>query len=274
MPMRIPILTYHSNNITGNDYDVNDHVALADDLRLIHRRGLRIVPLARVVDALLGEVPESAVEGAVAISFDDGSWFDWYDIEHPTCGPQRGFAGILREFAMETGARVHATSFVIVSPTARTQLDQTCLIGRSWWGDEWWPEAQREGLLAIESHSWDHNHHTLPATAQREQNKGTFRTIDTYADADAEIRQASDWLDRHCAPHRASLFAYPYGESNAYLVEEYLPQHASLHRLRAAFDTEPRPIEMSSQRWRLPRYVCGSHWKTPAELERILDEAR
>ena len=48
--MRVPILTYHSNNISGNDYASNDHVALAADLRLIHDRGLRIVPLARVVD--------------------------------------------------------------------------------------------------------------------------------------------------------------------------------------------------------------------------------
>ena len=31
--MRVPILTYHSNNVSGNDYASNDHVALAADLR-------------------------------------------------------------------------------------------------------------------------------------------------------------------------------------------------------------------------------------------------
>lgn len=271
--MRVPVLAYHSVNIAGNDYAGNDHVALAADLRHVHRRGLRVVPLARVVDALLGEAPESALENAVAISFDDGSWFDWHDLDHPSCGPQRGFAGILRDFAAETGAPVHATSFVIVSPAARAELDRTCLVGRGWWGDDWWPAAQREGLIAIESHSWDHNHDTLAKTVQRAQAKGTFRTIDTWADADAEIRRAADWLDAFCAPHRANLLAWPYGESNAYLVEDYLPRHAAEHRVRAAFGTEPRPLEAASERWNLPRYVCGHDWKSPREFGRLLDDA-
>jgi hypothetical protein len=269
--MRVPVLTYHSNNISGNAYASNDHVALAADLRLIRRRGLRIVPLARVVDVLLGEAPPSEVENAVALSFDDGSWFDWHDLDHPTCGAQRGFAGILRDFAAETGAFVHATSFVIASPQARTILDRTCLVGRGWWRDDWWPVAQREGLITIESHSWDHNHHTLPITVQREQHKGTFRTIDTHADADAEIRRAGDWLDALLAPHRASLFAYPYGESNDYLVEEYLPRFGDEHRLRAAFATQPAPVEATSNRWLLPRYVCGPDWRSTQDLQRILD---
>ena len=108
--MRVPVLAYHSNNVSGNDYADNDHVALATDLRLLARLGLRVVPLATVVDVLLGDAPASAVEGAVALSFDDGSWFDWHDIDHPTWGPQRGFAGILRDFAAESGAPVHATT--------------------------------------------------------------------------------------------------------------------------------------------------------------------
>lgn len=271
--MRVPVLTYHSNNVSGNDYASNDHVALAQDLREIHRHGLRIVPLARVVDVLLGEAPRATVENSIALSFDDGSWFDWHDIEHPTCGMQRSFAGVLRDFAAETGAAVHATSFVIVSPEARSTLDETCLVGRGWWGDDWWPAAQNEGLIAIESHSWDHNHHTLPVTVQREQHKGTFRTIDSHADADAEIRQASDWLDARLAPHRATLFAYPYGESNAYLVEEYLPHFAHEHRIRAAFSTEPDAVHSGSHRWRLPRYVCGQHWRSTDDLQRILELA-
>jgi len=270
--MRVPVLTYHSNNISGNDYASNDHVALAEDLRTIHRLGLRIIPLARVVDVLLGEVPESAVERSVALSFDDGSWFDWHDLDHPTCGPQRAFAGILRDFVAGTGAMAHATSFVIVSPDARATLDRTCLADRGWWGDDWWRPAQDEGLLAIESHSWDHNHHTLPRTAQRDQRKGTFLTIDSHADADAEIRQATDWLDAHLAPVRATLFAYPYGQTNAYLTEDYLPRHVAEHRLRAAFGTDPSPIHAGSPRWNLPRFVAGQHWASAAGLETLLRE--
>lgn len=270
--MRVPVLTYHANNISGNEYATNDHVALAKDLRLLQRLGLRIVPLHRVVDALLGEAPESAVEHAVALSFDDGSWFDWHDMEHPTWGSQRGLAGILRDFSAETGAAVHATSFVIVSPEARTALDRTCMMGRGWWTDDWWPEAQREGLLAIENHSWDHNHATLPATVAGAA-PGQFRNVGTWAGADAEIRAAADWLDAHLAPHRSTLFAYPYGEASAYLADEYLPHHRQEHRLRAAFTAEPAPVEAGSDRWRLPRHVCGAHWRSPGELERLLGEA-
>jgi len=272
--MRVPVLAYHSNNVGGNAYAENDHVALAADLRTIHGLGLRIVSLSRVVDALLGGAPESALDNTVAISFDDGSWFDWHDLDHPTCGPQRSFANILRDFAAETGATVHATSFVIVSPEARAILDQTCLISRGWWGGEWWREAEREGLIAIESHSWDHNHHTLPVTAQRDQNKGTFRSIDTHADADAEIRHASDWLDAHCRAPRAGLFAFPYGETNEYLLREYLPNHVGEHRLRAAFGTDPEPVGRGSDRWNLPRYVCGHHWGSPDALASLLEDLR
>ena len=272
--MRVPVLTYHAMNIAGNDYSNNDHVALAEDLRVIRQLGLRIAPLALVVDAVRGDAPASALEHSVALSFDDGSWFDWHDIEHPAYGVQRGFAGILRDFSAETAAAAQATSFVIVSPDARAILDRTCMIGRGWWGDEWWPLAVAEGSIAIESHSWDHNHQTLPHTAQHAQRKGTFVSIDTHADADAEIRQANDWLDAHCPTRRTSLFAYPYGESNDYLVEDYLPRRESEHRLRGAFTTVPRPTELDSNCWRLPRYVCGSHWRSPAELQALLRAVR
>lgn len=268
--MRVPVLTYHSNNVGGNDYANNDHVALAADLRRIHASGRHIVPLSRLVDALLGNAPEDGLESAVAITFDDGSWFDWHDLDHPSCGPQRAFAGILRDFHAETGADVHATSFVIVSPDARAILDRTCLVGRGWWGDEWWPDAEREGLIAIESHSWDHNHPTLPTSAPRDRQDGTFRTIDTYASADAEIRQANDWLDAHVRAPRAGLFAYPYGEANDYLQREYLPLHTREHRLRAAFGSDPKPLERSSNRWNLPRYISGFHWRSTDELAGVL----
>jgi peptidoglycan/xylan/chitin deacetylase (PgdA/CDA1 family) len=272
--MKVPILTYHSNNIHGNDYADNDHIALMQDLRTIARLGLRIVSTHEVVDALLGAAPPSSVADAVALTFDDGSHFDWYDMHHPHYGPQRGFAGILRDFSAETRARAHATSFVIVSPAARATLDVTCMAGLDWWRDDWWRDAAAEGLVAIENHSWDHNHATLPHSVQRDQRKGTFTTIDSHADADAEIRAAADWLDAHLSPHRSSLFAYPYGEWNDYLASEYLPRHMHEHRLRAAFTGEPHPVEANSNRWLLPRYVCGHHWKTPAELERLLREMR
>jgi peptidoglycan/xylan/chitin deacetylase (PgdA/CDA1 family) len=270
--VRVPVLTYHGLNVNGRDYANNDHVALRQDLALIRRLGWRVVPLHGVVAALIGEAPDDFAR-SVAIAFDDGAWFDWYDLEHPSHGPQRSFANSLREhraLVPDRAADVHATSFVIVSPGAREILDRTCMIGSGWWGDEWWPAADAEGLIAIESHSWDHNHDTLPETAQRDGRKGTFRNIDTWAEADAELRQAGAWLDRVCPGHRTTLFAYPYGETSEYLVREYLPGHVHEHGLRAAFTTEPAPIESGSPRWLLPRYVCGHHWRKPGELEALL----
>ncbi len=269
--MRVPVLTYHSNNVGGNDYTNNDHVALAEDLGRIHAAGFRIVPLAQVVDVRLGIADAAPVDKSIALSCDDGSWFDWHDLDHPTCGRQRSFANILRDFAAATGAPVHMTSFVIVSPAARAVLDQTCLIGRGWWSDAWWPEAEREGLIAIESHSWDHNHATLPETAERNGRRGTFRSIDTHAVADAEIRQANDWLDAHCRTPRAGMFAFPYGETNDYLLRDYLPNHIAGHRLRAAFGTDARPVGLDSDRWNLPRYVCGRDWRSPDALVQFLE---
>jgi hypothetical protein len=114
----------------------------------------------------------------------------------------------------------------------------------------------------------------LPVTAQREQSKGTFRSIDTHADADAEIRYASDWLDAHCRAPRPGLFAFPYGETNEYLLREYLPKHVGEHRLRAAFGTDPKPVERGSDRWNLPRYVSGHHWGSPGALANLLEGLR
>ena len=82
------------------------------------------------------------------------------------------------------------------------RMDRECLYGKDWMREDWWRPALESGLMALENHSWDHNHATLPRTVQREQNKGTFETIDSYADADAEIRAAADWLDVHLAPNR------------------------------------------------------------------------
>jgi hypothetical protein len=269
-PVRVPVLTYHGINIHGGDYAENDNVALAADLAAIHALGWRVVPLRDVVAALGDPVAFSRLARCVALSCDDGAWFDWHDLEHPTAGPQRSFAGVLRDFRAATGAWAGMTAFVIVSPAARVVLDRTCLVGRGWWGDDWWPEAARGDVLDIQNHSWDHNHSTLPVTAQRDGVRGTFANIDTFDEADAEIRQASAWLDAHCPSRRTTLFAYPYGESTDYLVRDYLPTHGAAQGLTAAFDTTPAFVEVHSERWRLPRFVCGHDWRSPEALRALL----
>lgn len=265
------VLAYHGINIHGNDYADNDHVALREDLRLVARLGLPILPLHEAVAVLQGRAPAPAGR-FVSFSADDGSWFDWHDLEHPSCGPQPSFRRLVADFRREQGVAAHLTSFVIVSPEARAQLDRTCLIGRGWWGDAWWPEATAGDLVAVESHSWDHNHDTLGRTAQRDGIKGNFHAIATWEEADVELRQASDWLDAHCPARRTSLLAWPYGQWSDYLVREYLPRHRAQHRLVAAFGTDPRPVEAGGDCWTYGRYVCGHDWKSPGDLERLLRE--
>lgn len=269
--MRAAVLTYHSNNVLGHDYAQNDHVALASDLATLAALRIPVVPLQRVVDAL--DAPRTLPERCVALSCDDGSCFDWHDLEHPTLGVQRSFANVLGDAAAaRPGVPVHMTSFVIVSPQARAELDRTCLIGRGWWGEEWWQAALDTGRMAIESHSWDHQHDTLAATATGLPG-GTFRNVDTQAAADIEILQASAYLDAALASRRTRLFAYPYGHVSDYLVHDYLPRQRARHGLEAAFGTEPEPVLGTSPRWHLGRYVCGQHWNSPDALAALLRDA-
>ena len=76
---------------------------------------------------------------------------------------------------------------MIVSPSARARLDETCLIGKGWWNDDWWSPAIASGLLEIGSHSWDHNHDTLPAGEFAGVGRGTFDSIVSDALADYEV---------------------------------------------------------------------------------------
>ncbi len=269
--MRAVVLTYHGINANGRDVANNDHIALTQDLRLLAELKLPVVPLHRIVDAL--DDPSLVPDKCVALSFDDGSWFDWYDLEHPLHGMQRSFANILADaLNARPQLALHATSFVIASDAARSELDKTCLIGQGWWGEDWWQAALDGGLVAIESHSFDHHHDTL-ATTVTGLPGGSFLNIQTHAAADAEIRQASDYLDARLPSRRTRLFAYPYGHANDYLTREYLPEYRAEHRLDAAFTTEPKPVCAGENRWTLGRYVCGFHWRSEDELRALLRDA-
>lgn len=270
--LNIPVLAYHSLNIDNNEYSGNDHVAFASDLHLIHGLGRRVIPLTWVVDWVLGRRPWAHVAGGVALTMDDGSCFDFYDMEHPTCGRQRSMMGILQDFQHELGAvqpLLQATSFVIAGPGPRDELDQTCLVNKGWWTDSWWHEAASSGLMAVENHSWDHLHPTLARVAHSRQAKGDFAQVDNVADADAQIARASHYIHEKSS-YTPRYFAYPTGHYNDFLVREYLPRYRHRHGLFAAFTTEPRPVTYQDNRWLLPRYVCGCDWRTSDELRSIL----
>jgi hypothetical protein len=100
--------------------------------------------------------------------------------------------------------------------------------------------------------------------------RGTFQSVATFDAAEAEIAQAAARL-REVAPNPGdALFAYPYGEATDYLVQEYFPRHHVRIGVTAAFATAGAPVTEGSDRWRMPRYVCGDHWKSPGELARLL----
>jgi len=274
--MRIPILTYQPMHIHGNDYAGNHLEALRSDLSQLTEAGFRVVPLRTLVDAWR-EGPPDALEGRlVALACDDGADFDYRDLPHPTAGLQRSAFHLLSDFAERNPGRqpsLHLTSFTIVSPRARAALDEACMLGRGWWSDDWWAEAVATGFLHIGNHSWDHNHEALPVSLSVGAPRGSFAGIDTAERADHEIRQAVQYLRAHAPNPGDALFAYPYGEANAYLAREYLPSRAAELGVVAAFTARAGFWEASSGRWEIPRFVCGRDWASPEGLRAILDAA-
>ncbi|HQR11530.1 MAG TPA: polysaccharide deacetylase family protein [Casimicrobiaceae bacterium] len=284
--MKAVVLTYHSHRVLGPDYSANDHAALPVDLATIARAGGRIVSLATLVDAI--EAHQSGLRAGnqdatmVALTFDDGPVWDFADFVHPLFGPQRSFANAMQDFrSTEAGSaqlEVCATSFVIASPEARRAMETTfdrryTYLEAGSLDDAWWSQAIAGGLVAIGNHSWDHLHPGLDVVAHSRQVRGDFTQVTSVADADAQIRGAMRYIDAHTGGRAAPFFAYPYGHCNEFLSADYLPGEGPDIGLRAAFTTEPRSIAGTENIWRLPRYTCGHHWRSPEELERIVAAA-
>jgi peptidoglycan/xylan/chitin deacetylase (PgdA/CDA1 family) len=273
------VLTYHSHRILGDDYARNDHVSLRSDLETITAAGCTIVPLDAIVKLVQTRDQPDSRERFVALTFDDGPAFDLDDVVHPDLGLQRSFANIMRDFRASRGGgaqpRLHGTSFVIASPDARLEMEQTyereySYIAPGALSDAWWQRAIDGGLISIANHSWDHLHPGIRRVAHSQQARGDFARVSTFGDADAQILAAMRYIDARTSHRAAPYFAYPYGTFNEFLTERYLPARQRELGLVAAFTTEPGPIVGGENVWCLPRYVCGHHWKAPHELAGIL----
>lgn len=268
---RFVILAWHSIHVHDNDYSGNDLVAFSRDLEALDRLGWTILPLAEAWSRAqrAGLPPKTAV-----LTMDDGSIMDFLPFEHPTCGPQVSVIDRLRAFAgsLPDGAphRPHVSTFVIASPAARAELDRRVTLNLDVWPEHWWSEANRTGLMAVESHSWDHNHGSLERSLQRDNRRGDFSLIETEDECRGEIDRAQDYIER-ISGRRPRFFAYPYGQSSAFLRGEYLPRHGARLGLEAALGCDPEPACGASDRWNLPRYMCRRDWETPEQFASLLD---
>ncbi len=267
--MRAYVLTYHSGNIAGADHATNDLVALAEDLDWMQGERIPIVPLRDLVDALLEGRAHALPERLAAITLDDGLDFDFVDLAHPFHGPQRSVDTILREFSRRHGARAHATSFVIASPAARTQIARREMQGHQWIGEHWWSAAIACGRFHIGSHGWDHLSPSVSPVAQHEGRSGSFKWVTTFSDADAQIRAAHDYIAARAPNPGLALLAYPYGEASAYVVDDYLPNHGTGAGTIAAFTAGKEPVHAASPRWELPRFTCGMDWRSVSDLAAV-----
>jgi len=262
----VPVLTYHSQNICGDDPAHNDHVALYEDVRALVRAGREFVSLDCLTEWLDGGRADVRMARAVVLTFDDGCDFDVRDLEYPGHGLQRSFEGILRDLLVEPGApqAMHATAFVIASRQARHTIDASSLFGRGWISDDWWHATDAGGLIAIESHGWDHNHPDLAG-----ERRGAFHTVDTHEQCLRQVVGAAGAIEA-ITGRWPRYFAYPFGESSDYIREQFFPQYREVHGCRAAFGTEPGPVRRASDRWNLPRFVCGRDWTSSQELVDLL----
>ena len=268
MRVSVPILTYHSQNVCGRSTADNDHAALAADLRALQSAGIRIVPLDWLADALDGRRPGRKLKRCVVLTFDDGCDFDVRDLDYPDHGLQQGFLGILEDFRREAGAAardLHATSFVIASREARLAIDTGSLFRRGWISDDWWRETDRGGRIAIENHGWDHNHPDLAGDG-----RGSFEGIGTHEQCLEQVVRAAGAIEAKIG-RWPRYFAYPFGESSEYLRETFFPGYPEVHGCRAALGTEPGRVTQASDRWNLPRFVCGRDWTSPGELIELLN---
>lgn len=272
--MKAAILTYHSQNIAGNDTANNDHRALTADLQAVHSAGCHFVSLQSLVSKLFDggtmETGGKADQPVVCLTFDDGCDFDVRTLEFAGFGMQPGFLSILEDFIQQHGSQaqpgLHATSFVIASPTARQIIDQRSLFGQGHMSDDWWNAAANHPLLSIGNHGWDHNH---PDLAIEHYPRGGFTAIRTIEHCRQQVVQASEFI-RDKTGQWPQIFAYPFGESSDYIRDVFFPEYGREHRCLAALGTRPGLVSARSNRWDLPRFVCGRDWSSPAELMAIL----
>ena len=121
--------------------------------------------------------------------------------------------------------------------------------------------------MTIANHSWDHLHPVLEAVVTANAQRGRFDTIACAQDAEREIGDAQRYLAERLGEHASTLFAYPYGGLNDFLVHDYFPAQ---DLITAAFGVGGRYVDKDCSRWAIPRFTCQEHWQTPTALRELL----
>jgi len=229
-----------------------------------------ILPLLTLVEALRTQRSHELPEHFICLSFDDGQDMDFVDVQHPVHGKQPSFASIMREAEHAGASPVHATSFVIASPQARAQIQDREMLGFPWMSDQWWNAAVASGRFHIASHSYDHLNLSLDSVKQRDDVRNDFSSIDNYEDANWQIGKARELIETICpnpgSAAGSALFAYPFGHTSRYLLEEYWPRFAHEHQTIGAVTCEPSLVIAKTPCFEIPRLVFGMHWNAISEL--------
>lgn len=268
---QIPVLCYHSWTASGPGYQGNDHTALEADLKTLASLGYEIIPIPALIGLLKGnDLPEvSSPKKLVGITFDDGMMYDYHDGALDSGERIKSFNTLLRESQNIIGQVTpgpRGISFVIASNECRAVLGGP----EQHFNDKWWQDCAAEGVIGLANHSWDHVHESLKSVRQKDNHKGSFFEVNTFADAEAQIAEANAFIMERCGGRALAIFGYPFGHVAPYLRDEYFPTHAKRIGLSAAFSTAGSAVCETSNIWDIPRYVCGEHWKTPEDFSDLL----
>ncbi len=269
----IPVFCYHSMNADSLEYLGNDHIALQQDLATLQAYNYRLIDGMTVVRFVLNKQRFRQREKVACITVDDAPILDYSDYQSPKIGCVKSFRHIFLNAPIYQCSRSSILNFAIVDEAIRQELDKVCMQGKGHWKSDWWEKAIDEGLYAMANHSFDHMHGALKKTTHSRGEKGNFYAVDNYIDADKQIRQAYEDLQLLVRQKATPLFAYPYGHVNDYLLHDYFPNFIHEHKQYGAFSTAGSYVTKASNRWAIPRFVCGQHWKSPAEFEAILHQA-
>jgi hypothetical protein len=270
---RVAVLAYHSGNIRGQGYAVNDHTALALDLRTLQHLRIPVLSAWVVVQHWREGRWHQLPQRSAVITMDDGYAYDFEAALHPVHGPQTAMIDIVRSqhtlWQRWRGkpAPAVATAFVIASPAARAQICQADGIDTQWMSERHWQTAQRTGYLDIGTHSWNHVHPSTQDMAEHPEWTQRFDAIADWEQAHLQCVTASDYVRQKTKHPAASLFAYPEGRYSDFWDKEFLPRQDAVV---AAFTTDPQWMTQDTSIWAIPRFVCGEHWRSVEELAHLL----